>query len=163
MGLPGSASGKETICQCRRLKRHKFNPWVRKIPWRRAWQPTPVFLGFPGDSAGKESACNTGDLDSNPGSGRSLGEANGYQLQYSCLENPHGQRSLVGYSPKGCKESDMMKHLSPNLLNCLLVVLLLLFSHSVMSNSFVTPWSVAHRTPLSMGFPRQDYWDGLPL
>ena len=43
--------------------------------------------------------------------GRSLGEANGYQLQYSCLENPHGQRSLVGYSPKGCKESDMMKQL----------------------------------------------------
>ena len=72
MGLPGSASGKETICQCRRLKRHKFNPWVRKIPWRRAWQPTPVFLGFPGDSAGKESACNTGDLGSNPASGRFL-------------------------------------------------------------------------------------------
>jgi len=42
----------------------EFNPWVRKIPWRRAWQPTPVFL--PGES--------------------------------------HGQRSLVGYSPWGCKE-----------------------------------------------------------
>ena len=40
MGFPGGASGKEPACQCRRLKRHKFNAWVRKIPWRRAWQPT---------------------------------------------------------------------------------------------------------------------------
>ena len=37
-------SGKEPTCQCRRHKRPGFNPWVRKIPWRRAWQPTPAFL-----------------------------------------------------------------------------------------------------------------------
>ena len=37
-------SGKESICQCRRYKRCMFDPWVRKIPWRRKWQPTPVFL-----------------------------------------------------------------------------------------------------------------------
>ena len=43
--------------------------------------------GFPGDSDGKESACNAGDLGSVPGSGRSPGEGNGYLLQYSCLEN----------------------------------------------------------------------------
>ena len=55
----------------------------------------------------KESACNAGDLGSIPGSGRSPGEGNGNPLQYSCLENPHGQRSLVGYSPWGCKELDM--------------------------------------------------------
>ena len=48
-------------------ERHGFNPWVKKIPWRRARQPTPVFL--PGES--------------------------------------HGQRSLAGYSPKGCKEPPM--------------------------------------------------------
>ena len=35
---------KELACQCRRCKRRGFDPWVRKIPWRRAWQPTPVFL-----------------------------------------------------------------------------------------------------------------------
>ena len=51
--------------------RTRFNPWVGKIPWRRAWQPTPVFL--PGES--------------------------------------HGQRSLAGYSPRGCKESDMTEQL----------------------------------------------------
>ena len=54
-----------------------FNPWVGKIPWRRTWQPTPVF--FPG---------------------------HGNPLQYTSLENPHGQRSLAGCSPWGCKESD---------------------------------------------------------
>ena len=64
-GFPGSASGKPT-CQYRRLKRPGFDPWVRKIPCRRKWQPTAVFL--PGAS--------------------------------------QGQRSLVGYSPWGCKESD---------------------------------------------------------
>ena len=48
MGFQGGTSGKEPACQCRRHKRHGFHPWVGKIPWRRAWQPTPVFL--PGDS-----------------------------------------------------------------------------------------------------------------
>ena len=47
----GRASGKESACQCRRLKRQRFHPWVRKIPWKRAWQPTPVFL--PGKSHGQ--------------------------------------------------------------------------------------------------------------
>ena len=47
MGFPGGANGKEPSCQCKRYKRCRFNPWVRKSPWRRAWQPTPVFL--PGD------------------------------------------------------------------------------------------------------------------
>jgi len=50
---------------------------VRKIPWRSDSLPTPVFLGFPCDSAGKESACNVGDLGLIPGSGRSHGEGKG--------------------------------------------------------------------------------------
>ena len=49
-GLPRWLSGKESTCQCRR---RRFNPWVRKIPWRRKWQPTPVFL--PGKSHGQSS------------------------------------------------------------------------------------------------------------
>ena len=65
-GFPGGASGKELACQCRKCKRGGLHPWVGKIPWRTAWQPTAVFL-----------------------SGESL-----------------GQRSLAGYSPGGCKESD---------------------------------------------------------
>ena len=42
MAFPGGASGKEHACQCRRRKKHRFDPRVGKIPWRRAWQPTPV-------------------------------------------------------------------------------------------------------------------------
>ena len=52
-GLLGGAGGKEPICQCRRPKRHRFYPSVGKIPWRRAWQPIPVFL--PGESHGQRS------------------------------------------------------------------------------------------------------------
>ena len=68
--------------------------------------PTPVLFGFPGGSGGKESTCNVGDLGSIPALGRSPGGGHGNPLQYSCLENPHGQRSLAGYSSLGLKESD---------------------------------------------------------
>ena len=61
---------------------------------------------FPVGSGGKESACHVGVLGSVPGLGRSPGGGHGNPLQYSCLENPHGQRSLVGCSPWGRKESD---------------------------------------------------------
>ena len=44
---------KEFTCQCRKCKRHRFNPWVGKIPWRRKWQPIPVFL--PGEFHGQRS------------------------------------------------------------------------------------------------------------
>jgi len=64
MGFPGGSDGKASTCQRRRPGCY---PWVRKIPWRRKWQPTPVFL--PGEF--------------------------------------HGQRSLIGFSPSGCKEQDM--------------------------------------------------------
>ena len=64
--LHGGPSGKEPTCQCMRCKRLGFVPWVGKIPQRKAWQPTPIFL--PGES--------------------------------------HEQRSLVGCSPQGRKESD---------------------------------------------------------
>ena len=67
-------SGKESTCQCRRCKRHGFDPWVRKTPWRWKWQPTPVF------SPGKF----------------------------------HGERSLVDYSPRSCKESDVTEHVKMN-------------------------------------------------
>ena len=77
---------------------------------------TPVFLGFPGGLDVKESACNAGDPGLIHGLGRFPGEGHGNPLQYSCLENPHGQGSLVGYSPWGHKESglsDQTQHSMP--------------------------------------------------
>ena len=60
-------------------------------------------MDFPGGSDGKVSAYNPGSI---PGLGRSPGGGHSNPLQYSCLENPHGQKSLVNYSPWGHKESD---------------------------------------------------------
>ena len=70
---------------------------------------TKRYKGFPGGSVGKESSCNAGDLDLIPGLGRSPGGGYGNPPQYSCLENPQGQRSLAGY-PWGHKELDMTEH-----------------------------------------------------
>ena len=116
----------------------QFNSRVGKIHWKRDWLPTPVFLGFPGGSAGKESTFNSGDLGSISGLGKSSVEGNGYPLQYSGLENSmdciihgiakgwrrqwhptpvllpgksHGRRSLVGCSPWGRCESDTTEQL----------------------------------------------------
>ena len=63
-------------------------------------------VGLPGGSVVKNPPVNAGEVGSISGLGRFCGEGNGNPLQYSCLENPHGQRSLVGYSPWGCKELD---------------------------------------------------------
>jgi len=71
-----------------------------------------TFKGFPGSSAGKEFACNVGDLVWIPGLERFPGGENGNPLQYSCLKNLHGQRNLVGYSPWGCKGLDTTEQLS---------------------------------------------------
>ena len=97
----------------------------RQILYQLSYQGSPFILGhpnhnhhlvhipcpphpryFPGGSDSRESACNVGDLGSVPGLGRSPGGGHGNPLQYSCLENPYGQRSLAGYSSWGRKESD---------------------------------------------------------
>ena len=67
-------------------------------------------------SVNNESACNAGDLGSIPGLGRFPGGRHGNPLQYSCLENPHGQRSLAGCSPWGRKELDTTEQLSTHML-----------------------------------------------
>ena len=99
-GFPDSSVGKESHMQCRRPW---FNSWVGKICWRRDRLPTPVFLGLPCSSAGKEPACTAGDLGSILQLGRSPGEGKGYPLQYSGLENS------MDCSPWG---SDMTEPLS---------------------------------------------------
>ena len=99
-----------------------FNLWVRKILWRRKWQPTPVFL----------------------------------------FGKPHGQRSLVSYSPKICKESDMTERLNMNT-----------DTHKATSAAaakslqscptLCDPIDRAHQAPPSLGFSRQEHWSGLPF
>ena len=88
--------------QCRRPY---FDFWVKKTPWKKDRLPALIFLGFPGGTDGKESACNVGDLGWIPALGRSPGGGHGNLLQYSCLEKPK-ESGLAGYSPWHRKESD---------------------------------------------------------
>ena len=69
-------------------------------------------MGFPGGSDGKETACIVGDLGLIPGLGRSPGGGHGNPLQYSCLKNPHGQRTMDGYSPRGHRGPGLTEQLS---------------------------------------------------
>ena len=98
LGSPGSSAGKEPAYNA-------GNP--SSIPGSGRSPGEGIGMCFPGGSDSKESACNAGDLGSIPGLGRSPGGGHGNPLQYSCLENSHGQRSLVGYSPWGHKESTL--------------------------------------------------------
>ena len=83
------------------MKQHNLgrSPEEGDYPLQYSWAP-------PGGSDRKESAFSAGDLGSIPWLGRFPAEEHGNPLHHSCLENPHGQRCLVGYSPWGCKESD---------------------------------------------------------
>ena len=81
------------------MQETRFNSWVGRIPWRRDRLPTPVFLGFPCGSAGKESTCNAGDHGSILVLGKSAGERIGYPLQFSwaslvaqLVQNPQAMR-----------------------------------------------------------------------
>ena len=99
-------------------RKEREKDWDEGIHWSwrqhvhpRALAAGNLALAFPGGSDGKESACNAGDLGSIPGLGRSPGGGHGNPLQCSCLEDPHGQRTLMGYCPWGRKESDMTEQL----------------------------------------------------
>ena len=99
-GLLRWLSVKESTYQCRRYRTRRFNPSVRKIHWRRKWQPTPVFL--PGKSHGQRSlvGCSAWareELDTTERlhfhfSLSCTGEGNGKPLQCSSLENPRDGR-----------------------------------------------------------------------
>ena len=69
-------------------------------------------MSFSGGTNNDEYTCNVRDLGLTSELGRSPGGGHGKPLQYSCLENPHGQRSLAGYSPWGRKESDTTERVS---------------------------------------------------
>ena len=71
-----------------------WETWIWSLGWDdplEKGKSTHSSMSFPCGSDGKESACNAGDLDSIPGSGRSPGEGNGNPFEYSCLENPVGR------------------------------------------------------------------------
>ena len=92
--------------------KHLFLGW--EIPWRRTRLPTPVFLGFPGVSAGKGSAWQAGHLGSIPGLGRSPGGRHCNPLQYSCLEYPMDRGAWWAIVNRVTKSQTWWKQLSPH-------------------------------------------------
>ena len=95
---PGVENGYLLQCSCRGNPMDRENWWATVHEFVRVRHDrlklTFPFIGFPGGSDGKESACHAGSLDSIPGLGRSPGEGNGNPLQYSCLENPMDKGAL---------------------------------------------------------------------
>ena len=120
-------------------------------------------LSFKGDSfipslwilwlGSKESAYNVGDLGSIPGSGKSPGEGNDNPLQYSCLENSTGQRSLADYSPWGHKESDMTEWLHYHWLLCPSS-----FEHERRKGWFTLPMSSLNPTCVILTLIIGEFW-----
>ena len=93
-GFLGGASGKEPACQCKKHKRHGLDPWVRKIPWRKAWQPTPMTQMVKNLPAVKETWV------------QSLGQENPLEKEVVTHTSILAWRipwSLEGYSPWGHK------------------------------------------------------------
>ena len=114
---PGEGNGNPLQYSCLENPMDRGAWWatvhgVTRVGHNLATKPPPLEISSPGGSDGKESARNAGDLALITNLGGSPGEENGNPLQYSCLENPHGQRSLVGCSPWGCKELDTTDQLS---------------------------------------------------
>ena len=112
-----------------------------------------VQRGFPCGAVVKNLPANArdaGDLGSIPGSGRSPGEGNDNPFQYPCLGNPmdRGAWWATGHGVA----------MSQTRLSAAAAA-----SHFSRVRLFATLWTVAHQAPLSMGFPRQEYWSGLPF
>ena len=112
----GGGNGNPLQCSCLENPRDGGAWWAAVsgvaqgqtwLNWLSSSSSTPICrysLGFLAGLVSKEFACNVGDLGSIPGLGRSPGGGHDNPLQYFCLENPQGQRSLEGYSPWGHKE-----------------------------------------------------------
>ena len=120
LGLPWWLSWYRICLQC---GRPRFDPWVGKIPWRSAWKCTPIFqpgeshglslLSLYGGSDGKESTCQCRRLRFDPWVGKIPWRRARQPTPVFLPGESRGQRSLVGRSPWGCRESDTTEQLSP--------------------------------------------------
>ena len=142
LGFPAGTSGKELAWQCRRHKRHGFYPWIRKIPWRRAWQPTPFLPG--------ESPC-TEESDR--------------------LQSIGSQGGRHDWSDLACMYKMALKILSLHFIHWHIFFKYLVSARNSAAaakslQSYPTLWDPIDSSPPgspSLGFSRQEHWSGLPF
>ena len=136
-------SGKESTCQCKQCKRCGLDLWVRKIHWRRKWQPTPVFLH--GKFQGRRSLAGY-----SPWGCKQLDTAE--QLNNNFLDI---NTLVVGFKLSATSLLNSWKY-KLVLRSCSIP----LWDSS--SHLCAAPWTVARQAPLSMGFSRRESWGGWP-
>ena len=142
LDFPGGASGKESACQCRRCKRHGFNPWEGKIPWSRKWKPTPVYL--PGKFHGQRSLvhyspCSRKESDTT----EQLRTLYPTVWIYDNLFAHSTLLALCSFQILTVRNNATMNRVVHFVF---LVFVFLLVSHVQV---FVNPWTAAHQAPLS--------------
>ena len=130
---------------------------ARVLEWGAIKNYYTIWLDYGSSAAwwlsSKESTCQIEEASSIPGRARFLGGGHGNPFQCSCLENPHGQRSLVGYSPWGCKELDKTESTWPT---CRHINIYLhtwkwkcrsVLSHSLWPHGLYSPWNSPGQNP----------------
>ena len=176
MEFPRWLSGKESTCQCRK---RGFDPWSRKIPWRRKWQPTPVF--WPENPQGQRilagySPWGRKKVRHDLATTKSIAwDSYGLIKNLFCSTATATAKSLqscltlcdpIDGSPPGSSIPGILQART-------LVWVAISFSNAwkwkVKGKSLsrvrllATPWTAAYQAPPSMGFSRQEYWSGVPL
>jgi len=141
---------KEDMCVY--IYTHEFDPWIRKISWRRKWKPTLVFL--PEKSHGQRSLAGYSPK----------GHKESDMSDWTCMHaraHTHTHTHTHTYNATLLSHLKRMKifHLQQHGWIWKAFALCMLSCVQL----FVTPWAVDHQAPLSMGFSRQEYWSGLPF
>ena len=164
------------------IQHTRFDSWVGKVPWRRDSLPNPVFLGFPCGSADKESACNWGELGLTwiplslawreiPWTVHPWGHKESDTTEWLSLHFTGEHSRNSGWAPGTVVCSSFQRPwkfpevpLAIRGSKCwgfwALSSLLCVRSPFSPIWLYATPWTVVHQAPLSMGFFRQEYWDG---
>ena len=171
-GLPRRQSGLRIQLQCMRHRRHKFEPWVEKIPWRRKWRLTSIFLPWKFNRLrNPESYSPNGLRESDMTERLSM-----HARQKSLNKNKVAAAKSLQSCPTLCDPIDGSPPGSrvPGILQArTLEWVAISFSNAwkwkvkmkLLSRVWLlaTPWTAAYQAPPSMGFSRQEYWSGVPL
>ena len=149
-GFPGGSDGKESACQCKNHRRPGFDSWVRKIPWRREWQPPPV--SWPEESYGQRRLAAVPDLQ------RVRHDWATNTFTFQGLEVGEGE--WIWGKTEGVAAEKIIWYFNDEYMALWVSEWSRTLSGAWL---FAALWTVARQALPSMGFPRQECWSGLPF